>query len=303
MLTAELLTRYGLGVDAVIQHYDVTEKNCPLWLRYKDGKYTNDGLLWVEFIGYVEKYYKQINGNSPAPTVTVGKNIVIPDYVKVCGRFYPVTRIESNVFAGRTGSARTLTLGKNISYIDLTAFDGCGKLKITIDDGNKHYSSDENGALYNSGGSVIFDASAVSSSPPAPAEGSGLDIRSIDCYHYLFCDNTPLSLQTVAEKYGASTYSGKRSDGTILENTHIVGTGDLLTFGKVKIYVVAIGDMNGDKTIDVFDYHMLKTSFFERYCPSKAQLLAVDFSSSGSLSTFDYLTLKSHVLGKHNIFQ
>lgn len=303
MLTAELLTRYGLGTDAVIQHYDVTEKNCPLWLRYKDGRYTDDGYLWVEFMGYVEKYYKLINGTSPAPTVKVGKNIVIPDYVKVCGKYYPVTSIESNVFAGRTGSARTLALGQNISHIDLNAFDGCGRLKITVDEGNRYYSSDENGIIYNSGGSVIFDAFAVSSATPSPAENSGLDIRSIDGYHYLFCDNIPLSLQTVAEKYGSDSFSGKRSDGTVLENTHIVGTGDLLTFGKVKIYVVALGDMNGDKSIDVFDYHMLKTSFFERYCPSKAQLLSVDFSSSGALSTFDYLTLKSHVLGKHNIFQ
>ena len=36
VLTAELLTRYGLGLDAVIQHYDVTEKNCPLYFSGKD---------------------------------------------------------------------------------------------------------------------------------------------------------------------------------------------------------------------------------------------------------------------------
>jgi N-acetylmuramoyl-L-alanine amidase len=50
-LTADLLRRYGLSIERVVQHNDWSGKNCPMELR--SGVW---GVIWSDFIAAVERY-------------------------------------------------------------------------------------------------------------------------------------------------------------------------------------------------------------------------------------------------------
>lgn len=65
VLTAYLLEKYGLGMDAIKQHYDFArdKKNCPMQMRYcsKTGEFSRDeGDMWLYFL---EKTRKELEGS------------------------------------------------------------------------------------------------------------------------------------------------------------------------------------------------------------------------------------------------
>ncbi len=303
MLTAELLTRYGLSTDRVIQHYDVTEKNCPLWLRYKDGKYVYEGTLWVEFMGYVEEYYRLLNGDSPSPKISPKRNIRLPDYIATSdGKVYPLVAIDGGAFADTGEFLRTLYIGKTVADIGENSFSGCDMLKITVDKANESYYSDASGALYNSDGRIAFDASAEIPLPPEPKEDCRLDLREIDGKYYLFLRNEGYTLDNLAEEYGIVDYRAVDINRNTIDGNDTVGTGTVIYFGQSRLYAVMRGDMNGDATVDEFDCLVLKSSYLGKYSPSKSQLFAGALSDGQTLSPFDYLMLKSHVFGKYDIY-
>lgn len=302
MLTAELLTRYGLGLDAVIQHYDVTEKNCPLWLRYKDGKYVSEGTLWVEFMGYVEEYYCLLNGENPSPVITPLSKIVLPDYIEIRGDIYPLQRIAAGAFINKGAGLQSLTISKNISEISANAFNGCTAVKLTVDEGNGNFTVGAGGVLFDENKSVIFDPQTALGEPPSPKEDCALDIREIDGQYYIFCLDEGYTLHELAQEYGAAKYTAYGLHGGTVSGAEVPSTGTLLNFDDSMIYLVSRGDMNGDGNVDVYDCLMLKSSFFGKYSPTQAQLSAVMISGGDELSVYDYMMLKSHILGKFNIY-
>ncbi len=299
MLTAELLTRYGLGTDAVIQHYDVTEKNCPLWLRYKDGKYVNDGTLWVEFMGYVEQYYYLLNGSSPLPSVIPSNNIVLPDYVSVGGEFYPLAKIGSNAFVGKGSSLKSIYISKNISEIDDSAFGGCDQATFSVSAQNPDFVI-SSGKLYTSSGKMIFDPNRPYGD--TPKTDTDLDIRESNGRYYLFCDSDEYTLAQIAGKYGASEYSATSFSKNILSANSKVGTGTLVNLDGSCIFVVLKGDINGDGAINVFDCYMFKSIYFHLYTPSEAQSFSASVTGRDEPSSFDYVMLKAHALGTYDIY-
>ncbi len=300
MLTAELLTRYSLGTDAVIQHYDVTEKNCPLWLRYKDGKYVHDGTLWLEFMEYVEQYYYLLNGSSPIPSVQPSNYITLPDYVSVCGDFYPLVKIGSNAFVGKGSSLKSIYVSKNISEIDPSAFGGCEQATITVSPQNTDFSA-SNGILYDSAGKTVFNRAKAYGN--APKANSGLDIRESDGKYYLFCDSDGYTLSQLAQKYGAIKYSATSLSKTILSANSKLGTGTLVNFDGSCIYIVIKGDLNGDGMINVFDCTTFKSIYYGNYKPNGSQYYSALITGQTSITPFDYVRLKAHVLGTFDIFE
>lgn len=304
MLTAELLTRYGLGTDCVIQHYDVTEKNCPLWLRYKDGKYVHDGTLWIEFMGYVNEYYKLLNGDTPSPKIMLKRDITIPDYIATSDGFvFPVSTVVAGAFMDTGEILKTAVIGKNVTQIAANAFDGCDVLKVFVDSENEHFTSDESGALYDLEGNVIFDPDEVTSLPPAPKDGCILDIRVINGRNYIFCKDEQYTLSEIANLYGASNFSAINTDGVYVSEADVISTGALIRLDGVRFYLVAMGDLNGDTVVDAFDCLILKRAYLGKYAATQSQILAGAISDGIELNPFDYLMLKSHVFGKYNIFE
>ncbi len=53
-----------------------------------------------------------------------------------------------------------------------------------------------------------------------------------------------------------------------------------------------IGDVNCDETLDMFDYLLIKSIYFEEYVPDEAQKELADINGDNSIDMFDYLLIK-----------
>lgn len=304
VLVAELLTRYGLSTDAVIQHYDVTEKNCPLWMREKDGKFVYEGTLWVDFMGYIEEYYTMLNGDSPAPAVVPSQNIVIPDYITTNdGEVYPVTSIGNDAFIGKGDTVTSISLGKMLSNISSGCFDGSDIESVTIADGNDSFTVDENCVIYGSDGSVIYDPANTVSIVPSPKEGCLLDIRELNGRYYYFRKDEGYSLKEIAAEYGTDEYFATSPEGRVLGPDDVPSTGTVLNLGGARIYVVLLGDADGDGEISSYDYLLVKRTYLGTYFPIKSQFYAIAVSNGKEVCSYDYLLVKRHVLGTYDLLK
>ena len=303
VLTAELLTRYGLTTDAVIQHYDVTEKNCPLWLRESDGKFVYEGTLWLEFMSYVEEYYKLLNGENPIPQMNPDGRVTIPDYITLKdGEVYPVTAISTDAFADKGEGLTEITIGKMITTIPLSCFDGSDCIEaLKVTEGSLSYKVLDN-KLYTSDDSLVFDPSAIVANSPNPKDNSRLDIREIDSRYYLFCGNESLTLSEIASEYGAEEYRAVTMYGVEVKPDEIPGTGTILNLDGARIYLVLIGDADGNAQVDQFDYILVKRTYYKTFIPITRQVYAMAVNDGETVSVYDYLLIRRHYLGTYNLF-
>lgn len=303
VLVAELLTRYRLAKDAVIQHYDSTEKNCPQWLRYKDGKYVYDGTLWERFMGYVSEYYDMLNLDSPNGTMVLKTDIVIPDHISVDGAIYPVTEIASNALADIEAPIRSITIGNEITRVGTSCFDGNADLEnVYVGNKNQAFRVDGDKTVYSRDGSTVFDPSAYVSITPSPKSNCTLDIQGIDGKYYVFEKSERFTLAELADKYGAESFTAHRMDGRLVAPDEIPGTGTVLCFDGARMYLVLIGDANGDASIDKYDYILIKRTCLNTYSPLKRQTQAMILRDADSVSVYDYIIHKRHVMGTFDIF-
>ncbi len=305
ILTAELLTRYGLDTDAVIQHYDVTGKNCPMWMRANGGSFVYEGPLWKEFMGYVEQYYLLMNGYSVNTEYTAQKSIVIPDHIALYGgEVYPVTAIAPFAFSDKGEFLQSITLGRYVNSIGSNCFENSDGLKtVKIASGNSSFTVDSKGVVKDTSGKVVFDPDdSYTSLPPAPKEGCDLDIREIDGRYYVYIKQ-PCLAEDIINEYGASTYRIVSQDGEVLTKYATVSTGASLRFGDCKLYIIHMGDIDGNATIDPFDYVMVKRYYHNSMTPSRCQLNAAVISNGKSVTSLDYLYIKRHVMKTYNIHE
>lgn len=303
VLVAELLTRYGLKKDAVIQHYDSTEKNCPQWLRYKNGKYANDGTLWLRFIEYVGEYYEALNASSSDGDPTYANEICIPDYISVDGDVFPVTEIASDAFADNDSPFNTITVGNEVKSIASGAFDGNGELeRVRFKSKNVFFTVKEDGSVIAADGTVVYDPTAYKSVAPMPKADCGLDIRELDGKYYIFCGKERYTLSQLANEYGADEFSARRLDGSTVGIDEIPGTGTVLSFDGVRIYLVLIGDVNGDALVGTHDYLLVKRTCLNTFYPLKRQSYAMRLRNTDDISVYDYILLKRHIMGTFNIY-
>lgn len=303
VLVAELLTRYGLTKDAVIQHYDASEKNCPEWMRYKDGKYVYNGTLWERFMGYVDEYYGLLNTNNPEGAIVYKTEISLPDYISYDGGIFPVTEIASLAFADSDAPIHSITVGKEVKKIAADAFDGNSELEIiNIRNGNLYFRVADDGTLYSSEGYAIFDPKAYKGIEPKPLDSCTLDIRNIDGKYYVFCSNERLTLSELADNFGADEFTANKIDGSLVALDEIPGTGTVLTFNGARLYLVLTGDVNGDAKIDAYDYILVKRTCLKTYSPLKRQTLAMLLRGKEQVSVYDYIILKRHVMGTYSLF-
>ncbi len=60
----------------------------------------------------------------------------------------------------------------------------------------------------------------------------------------------------------------------------------------------AEGDVNGDGNVNMFDYLMVKSIYFEKATPTEDQLDRADLTGDGKVNLFDYIALKSLIISK-----
>lgn len=303
VLVAELLTRYGLSTDAVIQHYDVTEKNCPLWLREKNGKFVYEGTLWLEFMSYVEEYYALFNGDSPTPTVIPNGSYIIPDYIATNdGEVYPVTKVNDSALGEISQGINRLHIGLNVESISQNAFFGTAIESFSVDGGNAYFYT-EGGMLYSSDKKVIYSGDTLTSIVPTPKYNCTLDIKKHNGNYYLYLPNLDYTLKSIADEYGASVYSANDINGYYIEDGDTVTTGAVIRLDGARLYAVVLGDVNGDCVIDEFDYILIKRTYLHTFTPQKRQYYAILTSGGEEVSVFDYILVKRHVFGTYNLFK
>ncbi len=305
MLTAELLTRYGLGTDAVIQHYDGTEKNCPLWLRSKGSKFVYEGTLWLKFMDYVNQYYLLLNGKSPSPAVFAAQAVVIPDFIVTPdGDVLPVEQLEPNCFSDLDGVLTKVELGKSINKIAVGCFEGSESIEIVQPhSGSTCFFTDSKNRLTDKNGTVYFDPEATASCAPSPAQDCTLDIRKIDNKYYIFFKNKTITYNELQKSYGAKDFFAFSVDGKEAPASSAVGTGATIRADGARLYTVVMGDADGNSLINAADYLMAKRTVLGTYFPLKRQVLAISFTFGDRICAADYLMLKRHVLGTYDIFK
>lgn len=305
LLVAELLTRYGLSTDAVIQHYDASEKNCPQWMRNKNGKFVYEGTLWIEFMGYVNEYYTMLNGKSPSHVITPRSNLIIPDYLNTNdGEVYAVSSIGANAFVDMDESVHTVFIGKMIDSISEGCFDGSAGLeRVTVASGNGNFRTDSDLILRDIAGNIIFNPDAYVDISPNPKEECTLDIRTIGTKSYVFCKDEGYTLTELADMYGASEYSAVSMDGKNIGTAEKPGTGAVLNFDGARMYLVLLGDANGDTVIDRYDYILVKRTCLGTYYPLTRQKHAMLVTGNEQITVYDYILIKRHVMGTYNIYK
>jgi len=305
MLTAELLTRYGLDTDSVIQHHDTTDKNCPMWLRYKNGKFVDNGVLWTEFLGYVQEYYHLLNGSSAEPKIQPLSKITIPDYIiDYNGGVYPVDSIGHIAFCKAEGAINIITLGKQITSISPDGLTNSGIYRITVPDANKSFYTDSEGNLYNSDNVLIYSPNSdLPDIVPAPKEESDLNISEKDGNYYLLLKK-PTSIEEIAESYGAEITRAYTKGGSSIYGSIKPSTGAVIVFEDgAKVTVALLGDIDGDGRINGLDYTKAKRQCFGSYDMTYCEFLAASITESDTICSMDYLYLKRHCFKTFNIYE
>ena len=167
---------------------------------------------------------------------------------------------------------------------------------------NVFFTVKEDGSVIAADGTVVYDPTAYKSVAPMPKTDCGLDIRELDGKYYIFCGKERYTLSQLANEYGADEFSARRLDGSAVGIDEIPGTGTVLSFDGVRIYLVLIGDVNGDALVGTHDYLLVKRTCLNTFYPLKRQSYAMRLRNADEISVYDYILLKRHIMGTFNIY-
>jgi len=90
-------------------------------------------------------------------------------------------------------------------------------------------------------------------------------------------------------------------DETQLSEDTLVGTGAVVTDGKMKYFLVIKGDINGDGKISTADYIFIKRIIVWQDV-SFQQIDAADIDNNGTVSASDYMKVKKYIVGEYDIY-
>ena len=97
-LCAYLLKKYGLSIDDLIRHYDVTGKQCPLW--FVPTKYQSEAVADARWAGFKALVSQKMDGSTDAVEQKASFKVKILDDAlnirKSAGVGYPITGVISN---------------------------------------------------------------------------------------------------------------------------------------------------------------------------------------------------------------
>ena len=128
-LCAYLLKRYGLSVDDLIRHYDVTGKQCPLW--FVPTKYQSEAVANARWAGFKALVSQKMDGSTDAVEQKASFKVKILDDAlnvrKAAGVGNPITGVISNhgvytiVETKTIGSAVWGKLKSGVGWINIGA--------------------------------------------------------------------------------------------------------------------------------------------------------------------------------------
>ena len=126
-LCAYLLKKYGLSIDDLIRHYDVTGKQCPLW--FVPTKYQSEAVADARWAGFKALVSQKMDGSTDAVEQKASFKVKILDDAlnirKSAGVGYPITGVISNhgvytiVETKTIGSATWGRLKSGVGWINI----------------------------------------------------------------------------------------------------------------------------------------------------------------------------------------
>ncbi|MBR0230681.1 MAG: N-acetylmuramoyl-L-alanine amidase [Clostridia bacterium] len=304
VLVAELLVRYGLGIEAVLQHNDASGKECPLWMRYNGGNsFIHEGILWKEFMEDVRAHYKKLTENAQVKSLGPVRTVIIPDYVLLAdGRVAPVTKICAEAFRAAGDSMTSLTLPETVKEIEPGAFSTCFELEeIAVAERNPKFRT-AGGALCDDAGNAIFDPADMRFPAPEPKAGSPLTLMELDGRYYAVITEKGYTAADLIADYGAEDGKARNANGAVIPNGAVLGTGARVDLDGTRIYALVKGDGSGDGRIGAEDYAMAKRIYLGNYSGGRVRTLALAITDGRQIHAADYAKLKRHVLGTYDIY-
>lgn len=295
VLVAELLVRYELPLNAVIQHNDCTGKNCPQWLRYdsESGSYKHDGDLWVLLMERVQYYYDQLAG-----TVRLqmsASDVVLPEFlVFYDGVSFPVTEIADGAFAAKSHILCSVKLSTTIETVSADAFvNSYGLSAVTVAGGNPFFEVIDN-CLYSTDGTLLFSPQMHTDYPePNPNAESGLWIeKSENGEYWLLGLPEGCGIDEIRLLYGATElelYDSK------------IATGTLILIDQTPMRIIIRGDANGDGEVTAVDYMVAKRLVLGTYVPPAVYSRALMLTDGKTVTARDYMKLKRYILGTYDL--
>ena len=232
--------------------------------------------------------------NESAGTATVGDNsdtscnsdyagsksvdIIIPDTVVKDGKIYKVVCIGKNAFSGNS-NIPSVTLGKYVSSVDVTAFRKCANFKeFKVSDGNVYYSTD-NGVLYDKGKMYlyIYPQAIEATSFTVPET-----VKTIGTYAFAYAKN-------IEDLYvGINVTSiGSRAffDCTSIKNITLPFTGDSVSSVSISYtFGILDGRLTRDKlpsslkNVTILGGDLVKSAFSG--CSDVEKIILPDFEQS-----------------------
>ena len=232
--------------------------------------------------------------NESAGTATVGDNsdtscnsdyagsksvdIIIPDTVVKDGKIYKVVCIGKNAFSGNS-NIPSVTLGKYVSSVDVTAFRKCANFKeFKVSDGNVYYST-YNGVLYDKGKMYlyIYPQAIEATSFTVPET-----VKTIGTYAFAYAKN-------IEDLYvGINVTSiGSRAffDCTSIKNITLPFTGDSVSSVSISYtFGILDGRLTRDKlpsslkNVTILGGDLVKSAFSG--CSDVEKIILPDFEQS-----------------------
>ena len=167
---------------------------------------------------------------------------------------------------------------------------------VVVMSGHTHLSLYDNYNYSNEDGTFANMVHIGSTSQPCAYGAGSSFVRSSDGRY------------SVTPTYGSEGYLVQVYEDCIVYTGYNLSTGKIIPAGCLIMPTVApepvtaaLGDINGDGTVDSTDYMLLKRYCLGTFELTEAQLIAADVNKDGVIEGLDYMLVKRHVLGTYVI--
>ncbi len=294
VLVAELLIRYDLPEEAVVQHYDCSGKNCPQWMRYQasSDSFVHDGDLWLVLKERIHAYYTQMSGQSGF--TRPASNVVLPEYLLFFdGLSYPVTEIGDAAFAGKSPVLESITLPDTIDKIAENAFaDSFGLISVKISSENTAFRL-QGTDLYDLQGNLLFT--------PAVSTAALPDLDGMPDLWIETAEDGTSWLLGLSEGCTVEEIRALSGCDNIQLYAETAATGAFLIWDGAPLRIVLQGDANGDGKVSATDYMIAKRTVLGTYSPTPITARALMLTDGKTVSAVDYMKLKRYILGTYDL--
>lgn len=229
-----------------------------------------------------------------------------------CAVIYSETSLEIILEGNNIITSSGISGAENVqgvTSIGRLALSGDGSIEIYAPQGICTHT----GEISFNGGEIYISSEMISVTAGTNVDVNGATLIAASDDMGLIAENVTVNSGTVvamgqncgifATVYANGGEIGAASDasvGGVAVNGEIILGADMKIEERSAendyIYIVSdilLGDVNDDGVIDMFDYLIVKSIYFEKYEYTESELLRADMNADGTVDMFDYLAVKT----------